>query len=76
MPETFDRQQSSHSVLVEGRTETNSQGKMENQLFSLLISSFQQRRKSQLAPATWNSLDQSCHAAGKLVQILGLCPPS
>ena len=76
MPENFNRQQSSQGVLVGGRTEASSHSKMENQLLLLLITSFQQRSKSQLASATQNSLDQSCHTAGKLVQILGMRPPS
>lgn len=78
MPEDFNRQQSSRGVLVGGRTAASSHSKIENQLLSLLITSFQQRSESQLAfaSATPNSLDQSCHTAGKLVQILGMLPPS
>lgn len=72
--ENFNRQQNSQGVLVGGRTEASSHSKMENQLLLYVITSFQQRGKYQLVSATWNSLDQSFHTAGKLVQILGMYP--
>lgn len=72
--ESFKRQHNSQGVLAGGRTEASSHGKLENQSLLHMITSFQQRGKSQLASATWNSLDQSFHTPGKVVQILGMRP--